>query len=87
VKPFKKIVASTGKYVNSNGEEKNRYQNIGTLFQGDDGRLSAKIDALPIGEWNGWVNFYDIEDKPRQQQAAPQKPQQQYQAPNDEVPF
>lgn len=63
-KAFKKAVATMGKYTNAQGEEKKRYTNVGTLFQQDDGRLSLKLDAVPVGEgWSGWISFYDLEPK------------------------
>lgn len=63
-KAYKKAVATTGKYTNSQGEEKKRYSNVGTLFQQDDGRLSLKLDTVPVGEgWSGWISFYDLDEK------------------------
>lgn len=63
MKPFKRAVAITGTYHKA-GETKKRYTNIGTLFQGDDGSLSLKIDAIPAGNtWDGWVSFYDFETR------------------------
>ena len=64
MKPYKRAVAVTGSYTDSNGDEKKRYTNIGTLFQYDDGGLSLKLDSIPVGDgWNGFVSFYDIEEK------------------------
>ena len=31
------VCVKTGSYTNSQGEQKNRYENIGTVMQGDDG--------------------------------------------------
>jgi hypothetical protein len=62
-------VATVGKYKNNQGEEKKRYLNVGTVFEGDDGRLSMKMEALPIStEWSGWVSFYELKQdgQPRQ---------------------
>jgi len=47
------------------------YLTIGKLFIYQDGGMSLKLDALPIG--NQTINFYDI--KPKQQQS--QQPSQQ----------
>ena len=70
--PVKKIVANVGKYTDRNGQEKNRYVTCGKLLKRDDGSLCAKIDGLPVGgEWNGWLNFYDIDDTQRPAQQAP----------------
>lgn len=32
------LAVKTGSYANRDGEQKNRYENIGALMQGDDGR-------------------------------------------------
>ena len=62
--PYKRAVAVTGTYTDRNGSEKKRYTTIGTLFRYDDGNLSLKIDAVPVGQgWNGFVSFYDLEDR------------------------
>jgi len=62
--PHKRAVAVTGTYTDRNGSEKKRYTTIGTLFRYDDGNLSLKIDAVPVGQgWNGFVSFYDLEDR------------------------
>ncbi|MGB1147543.1 MAG: hypothetical protein ACPG4M_06585 [Alphaproteobacteria bacterium] len=77
MKPIRRAVAACGKYI-KNGEEKTRYQRVGTLFKDDqDGRLSLKIDAIPVGAgFEGWVNFYELDEnrqKQPQQQSAPQQ--------------
>jgi hypothetical protein len=47
------IVATVGKYT-QNGEEKKRYVNVGKAFQDDQGRISLKLDTIPVGpEWSG----------------------------------
>jgi hypothetical protein len=66
----KDAVIVTGEYTDAQGNLKKSYMNIGTLFMFEDGGLSLKLDACPIG--NGNINFYDR--KPKQQQ--PQQPQQ-----------
>jgi hypothetical protein len=62
--PYKRAVATTGSYTDRQGNEKKRYTNVGTLFQYDDGGLTLKLDSVPVGEgWNGFISFYEIEDK------------------------
>ena len=82
----------TGEYTNSQGEKKKSYLKIGTLFVYEDGGMSMKLDALPLG--NGNISFY--ERKPRegqapQPQAAPQQTVPGTQIPleveNQEMPF
>ena len=63
-------VATVGKYKNNQGEEKKRYLNVGTVFEGDDGRLSMKMEALPVGtEWSGWISFYEPKDNGQSRQS------------------
>lgn len=57
-------VATVGKYTNRNGDEKKRYLNVGAVFENDDGQLSMKLEALPVGqEWSGWISFYIPKDR------------------------
>lgn len=52
---------------------KNRYPKIGTAFKDStDGRISIKIDALPIAgdNWQGWINIFP----PRERTAKPKMP-------------
>jgi len=71
------VVAITGKYTNQQGEEKARYMNCGVVIE-KDGRLSLKLEGLPVGgEWNGWLSLFT--PRPQGQQPsnnAPQRPQQ-----------
>ena len=61
MKPIKKLVAVIGKYTDKDGNEKNRYLTVGTLFEGEKG-LTVKLDAIPV-ESKGWFNCYDLDDK------------------------
>jgi len=65
MKKIKKLVAVTGKYQ-KDGVEKNSYMTVGGLFQRDDGSFCIKLDALPLGEFNGWLNAYDLEENRQQ---------------------
>ena len=83
MKVVKEIVATTGKYTDHKGAEKNRYQRVGTLMERDDGSQCIKIDALPVGDWSGWANLFD--PKPKEAASAPARHPD---APiDDEVPF
>jgi hypothetical protein len=66
MKRFKKAVAVTGEYTGSDGQTKKQYQTVGTLMVYDDGGLALKLDALPLGEWNGWLSFYDFDEERKQ---------------------
>jgi hypothetical protein len=65
MKKFKNIVVITGTYKDKTGQEKKRYQNIGSVFLDDNENLKIKMDAVPLVEngWNGWANCYDLEEK------------------------
>lgn len=95
--------ASTGEYKDrQTGETKKRWQNVGAVFEGDDGRLSLKLETIPVGPgWSGWISFFPPKDERREQprndrQERQQSPhlQKQEQAPanygpdtEDDIPF
>lgn len=64
MKKIKNIVVITGVYTNKDGQEKKRYQTIGSLFE-DGENLKIKLDTIPFvdGGWTGWANCYELEDK------------------------
>ena len=64
MKKIKNIVVITGTYTNKDGQEKKRYQTIGSLFE-DGENLKIKLDTIPLvdGGWTGWANCYELEDK------------------------
>jgi len=68
----------TGEYTNAQNEQKKSYLTIGTLFIYDDGGMSLKLDAMPIGGGN--ISFYEIKPKEQQTQQPQQgqQPQGQY---------
>ena len=69
------VVATTGEYKNNQGETKKRFTNVGCAFTDDQGRVSIKLDSIPVGpDWSGWLSLYD--PKPRDgQHSAPQQQQ------------
>lgn len=83
MKPYKRAVAVTGTYE-VRGETKKRYANVGTLFQYDDGGFTLKLDSIPVGDgWNGFLSFYDIEEKGAAKGAG-REPSRDL---NDDIPF
>jgi hypothetical protein len=56
MKKFKNIVVITGTYKDKTGQEKKRYQTIGSVFLDDNENLKIKIDSIPIvdGSWR-WM--------------------------------
>ena len=78
MKKIKNISVITGTYKNKEGQEKKRYQNIGSVFVDDNDNLKIKMDSTPImdGGWNGWANCYDVEEKTNKQENK-----------HDDIPF
>ena len=91
MKAIKRLTVAGGKYM-SNGVEKTRWVNVGTLFQRDDGKytilmnaginLAAYIDKQS-NSTDIWVNLFDI-DNDRKQSFVKQEPQVQQ---DEDIPF
>lgn len=63
------VVATTGEYTDHSGEKKKRYSNCGSAFTDDQGRISIKLDLVPVTpDWSGWLSLCPIEDKQQRQQ-------------------
>jgi single-stranded DNA-binding protein len=58
------LVATIGTYTDrKSGQEKKRYLTVGKGFTDEQGRLSFKLDSLPVGDtWNGWLSAYPAEN-------------------------
>jgi hypothetical protein len=64
----KEISCIVGSYKNAQGEQKNRYQRIGSIIETKNGEM-LKIDSIPMkeGGWDGWAYINDprpTEDRP-----------------------
>ncbi len=71
------VCASTGSYIGQDGQEKQRWINVGCVFKNEQGRVSIKLDAIPVrtndkGEL--WLSCFV--PKQRQQPAQQPPPQQ-----------
>ena len=76
----------TGEYTDAQGQPKKSYLTIGTLFVYDDGGMSMKLDALPIGGGN--ITFYDKKPKTgTAPQGQPQYGQPPAQAPQGQPQY
>lgn len=84
------VCVKTGSYTNNQNEQKNRYENVGTVMQNDDGSLFLlmKTTFSPAGVPNPdnrdtiLCSFFDPQNN--QQQLPPNQqpaPQQGYQQP------
>ena len=73
------IVASVGEYTDrQSGEKKKRYVNCGSAFTDENGRISLKIDTIPVSpEWSGWFSLYEVDRNQRQGGAGQQRPRTQ----------
>lgn len=64
------VLASTGKYTDKNGQEKNRWQKCGVVMETKSGGLALKLEVIPVaGE--GWFTLaepkeYEPKAKPAQ---------------------
>ncbi len=59
------------------GEEKVSWKKAGTLFIKDGKVTSIKLDMIPAGNWDGWLNVFDPkekEDKPAPQETTDIEP-------------
>lgn len=73
-KVTKEITVITGQYTNKDGQQKNRYQRIGSVIDTKNGEM-LKIDVIPLkeGGWDGWAYMNEPrprEDQPRQQRGS-----------------
>jgi|APGre2960657404_1045060.scaffolds.fasta_scaffold08504_7 hypothetical protein len=84
MKKFKNIVVITGTYKTRDGQEKKRYQTIGSVFLDDNDNLKIKIDSIPIvdGGWTGWANCYELEER-----EAPKAPKGGFEEMPSDIPF
>jgi len=57
---IKEITIVSGKYTNKDGQEKSRYQRIGSMIETKNGPM-LKIDSIPVveGGWSGWAYLND----------------------------
>jgi len=56
----KEITAIVGQYTNKEGQQKNRYQRIGSIIETRNGEM-LKLDVIPLKEngWDGWAYIND----------------------------
>jgi hypothetical protein len=67
-------IATVGEYKDpKTGDIKKRYAKCGSVFINDEGSISFKMDTVPVGGWDGWINAREPfeGDKPVRQSSAP----------------
>ena len=69
-KLINEITVITGTYTNAQGQQKNRYQRIGSIIETKNGPM-LKIDVMPLkeGGWDGWAYI----NEPRERDDQPQQ--------------
>jgi hypothetical protein len=76
---IKEISCSVGQYTNAAGEQKQRYQRIGSIIETKIGPM-LKLDVIPLkeGSWDGWAYLNDPKPKedeqPRQRARSNEPP-------------
>lgn len=60
MKRIKRLVVPSGTYV-KDGEEKTSWLNIGHILS-DGQKTKIKFDCLPVGEFDGWVQVFDVDE-------------------------
>jgi len=63
MKRIKRLVVPNGQYQ-KDGQEKTSWLNIGHILS-DGSKTKIKFDCLPVGEFDGWVQVFDIDDEKR----------------------
>jgi hypothetical protein len=66
----KEVTAIVGQYTNKEGQQKNRYQRIGSIIETRNGEM-LKLDVIPLKEngWDGWAYLNDL--KPYEPKGLP----------------
>ena len=68
LKPYADIKYKARTYTDENGKEKGVWVTVGTLFSSPHGsNMTIKMDSMPVGEWNGWLQVYKREEQDTQQ--------------------
>ena len=68
MKRIKRLVVPNGQYQ-KDGQEKTSWLNVGHILS-DGQKTKIKIDCLPVGEFDGWVQVFDV-DEDRAPASAP----------------
>ena len=88
-KLINEITVITGTYTNAEGQQKNRYQRIGSIIDTKNGPM-LKIDVIPLkeGSWDGWAYINEPRERDDQpQQRGRQAPQSSgFNDMNDDLP-
>ena len=75
------ISCIVGSYTNADGQQKNRYQRIGSIIQTHKGEM-LKLDVIPLKEngWDGWAFINEPRAREDKFQGLPKENE-------DDIPF
>jgi hypothetical protein len=66
------VVATVGRYKDAEGNDKKRHSQCGAVFEDSEGRISIKLDTVPVSpEWSGWLSCYEPRDRSPRQEGGP----------------
>jgi len=80
MKRIKRLVVPNGTYQ-KDGQEKTSWLNIGHILS-DGQKTKIKLDSMPVGEFDGWVQVFDVDEE-----GAPRAAQAPAPAPKEDLPF
>jgi len=43
--------------------QKTQWIRVGVLIEKEDGKMRIKLDSIPIGNWDGWLNVFERQEK------------------------
>jgi len=80
-KTKKEVTCIVGSYTNADGQQKNRYQRIGSIIQTNKGEM-LKLDVIPLkdGGWDGWAFLNEPRPREDKYQGLPKEN-------DDDIPF
>ena len=80
------VKVKTGSYTDKDGNEKGRYERIGSVIETKNGPM-LKIDAIPIMEnsWSGWA--YLNTPRPKEEFAQKQHNKDEFGQHDESIPF
>jgi len=81
------ILGDACAFIPGKNGEKNRYLKLGLAMKDDSGRLSLKLDTLPLpgSDWEGWINVFEREPAAIPVRTAP--PRYAPDDLDDDIPF
>jgi hypothetical protein len=63
------ICVSDGEYTDQQGQLKKRWQKVGAAFKNEYGKISFKLDYMPMSnDFSGWFNIFEKDQQNTMQQ-------------------